>query len=1046
MEKKKLFCFFLLFCACFLFPFSVKAGDLDNKPKVTMINGDVVWTTEDKKATAPITWRTEGYTVKNYKVLTSKASSKGEYGAPRAKKPYGGFVNKQEYSHIVGEDSGIYTVRWTIPKDVVKAQCKNAGVSAKTLEEEGGYLYLNGFFRTYHYGKVFSNYIYDLNTITHAASWESPDDFKDHFDIPVKFDSEPQPVKITFRELSDYKMYDLKTRDCNDKKALSYFVPKDSTISLATLFPENQTSKINVGKKLWAYRVHLENIETGKTIRNSKIVLKNNPLTAHAAYAKELNDFRNSKWEVPYGGLRVVVGYRSWKETLPPPLKPDEPNTKTMSDDFTDPQPPNNKLEGVIKADKKGNELFDVEDGIPTTEKLYSYVIGQEYLVSYTFTNYSGTKQYQQVIPSGSPLVPPTITTVSRNYSYWKITQLDVYQIDRAKVSNYALPDELITLKPSDAYKKPLVEVKQNSGMKEPASGVSSVGQIKVQNDFLSINGKVLMKDGWFEASTPTPTRLKRPSVVNDEILFKQAMTIERNKENGEWDSEGTLFYKNVKSIGESQGEELDFDLEINSVVIHTPTVCDARVQDVKEFNQMIHPDKSCAGLVLDRTFKVNLPTVGVHNDYKNYGYRDYAKYIARREVRFPFDTFKDSTYIPANTWTKVQEDYTSFYLPPWVNEGYYMVEFKSTAINSDANQGSNSQEELANYDLNNYVATDIVTVQVSGRLYGLNIYDITDYPLWKDFFRKKDSTKTTGNNYKVGTKDRNGESNKQNPKFTLPLISGSHPTVKCQGVIPTGYFTRFSLYTIGNMYDGKDDYIRMIPRFYYVSKDGKTREEVDLWYDETFDGEMQYLVKVGSKKDKRNQKTMKLGNVYTSVPKKQLVNTAKILGITENALRSSRSNVYSFSQILLPWSQRTFIGEITKRPSAISDSKVRRSVQKWYGEYYIPSKVHAVKKGTDVIEYAHRYGIDYHESFWKKDGYIMVNFDIETIKDKERHLSYINAANASDGYCNMWKLEGFQYSKKDCKDHTFTFKSGDYALFDLNRSVSDDYQTGGTH
>ena len=45
-----------------------------------------------------------------------------------------------------------------------------------------------------------------------------------------------------------------------------------------------------------------------------------------------------------------------------------------------------------------------------------------------------------------------------------------------------------------------------------------------------------------------------------------------------------------------------------------------------------------------------------------------------------------------------------------------------------------------------------------------------------------------------------------------------------------------------------------------------------------------------------------------------------------------------------------------------------------------------------------------------------------------------------------MWKLAGFTYSKKDCKGNTFVLKDGDYAFFDLDKSVSNDYVSGGTH
>ena len=758
----------------------------------------------------------------------------------------------------------------------------------------------------------------------------------------------------------------------------------------------------------------------------------------------DVNAFRNRKWDTGSNGIRLVLYYKYYPKTTI--TTENDPNTKSVSDDYTDPQPPNNKLEGVIRADEKGNEKFDVEQGIPTTEQTYSYVLGQEYLVSYTFTNYYGKNEYLQVIPSKNPKDPPVTTKVTKSYSYWKVTQLDVYAIDHATVENYALPNEKITLKPSSSYQKPTVVYKASGAMKEPVSGGTTVENIQVQNDYLEINGKVLMQNGWVDTTAPTPSRLSKPGVINNTVLFREHMVIDKNKENGEWDSIGTIVYKRIKSIGTSQGTELEFDFDVNPVVIHTPTVCDAKIENVKKYNQLINPDRGSAGLVLDRYFTVYYPTIGTHNDYKNYGYRDYAKYIDRRQMKLPFDVYKGNTYIPANTWITITESNTKFYLPSWVNEGYYIAVFKSTAINSDANKGGDKLEDLANYDMENYVAIDTVDIQVSGRVYGFNIYDITDYPIWQKVFRKENSTQLTGNKYKVGTKDRNGNSNGQNSKFTLSLLPGSHPTYKCQGAITPGYITRFSIYTMGNMYSGQDDYVNLKPTFYYVSKDGKTREEVDLYYTETIDGKRKQLVKVGSETDKNNKKSMKMGNHYTSVPETEIKNTANILGITTNQLKGTRKNVYTFSNIMLPWSMRTFVGTFSNRPSSVSDSKVRRSIQKWYGQYYLPAKVYAVKKGGNVSEYAKKHGITFKESFWKKNGYIVVNFAIETIQDGERHLSYINPVNSKYGYCNMWKLEGFTYSKKDCKGNKFVLQDGDYAFFDLDKSVADDYVSGGTH
>ena len=112
-----------------------------------------------------------------------------------------------------------------------------------------------------------------------------------------------------------------------------------------------------------------------------------------------------------------------------------------------------------------------------------------------------------------------------------------------------------------------------------------------------------------------------------------------------------------------------------------------------------------------------------------------------------------------------------------------------------------------------------------------------------------------------------------------------------------------------------------------------------------------------------------------------------------------------------------------------------------------MPGRLHVVKKDFDVEGYLldHNY-IDYKEDFWLHDGYIIVNFDIETVKDGKRHLSYINKENVKNGYCNMMINEGFQLKKTDNKGNNFNFAYGDFMLYYTDKAIMDDYTSGGTH
>ena len=166
---------------------------------------------------------------------------------------------------------------------------------------------------------------------------------------------------------------------------------------------------------------------------------------------------------------------------------------------------------------------------------------------------------------------------------------------------------------------------------------------------------------------------------------------------------------------------------------------------------------------------------------------------------------------------------------------------------------------------------------------------------------------------------------------------------------------------------------------------------------------------------------------------------------------------MFTFSHIRLTDSFRTFIGNeyaksVRKLHSYekvaednITEADMIKRMQRWYGTYYLPNKVYAVKKDYNVIEYSGKYGVDFSEDFWLKDGYIIVNLRIETLDQYgERHLSYINPVNYQEnGYCSMWIMEDPPLSKTDDKGVTFEFYAGDFVIYYADKKASEDYLGG---
>ena len=60
--------------------------------------------------------------------------------------------------------------------------------------------------------------------------------------------------------------------------------------------------------------------------------------------------------------------------------------------------------------------------------------------------------------------------------------------------------------------------------------------------------------------------------------------------------------------------------------------------------------------------------------------------------------------------------------------------------------------------------------------------------------------------------------------------------------------------------------------------------------------------------------------------------------------------------------------------------------------------------------------------------------------------MDYINTVNAMEGYCNMWKTEGFYYHRTDARGMAWEFQNGDMLVFDNTHTLYDDYKTVGTH
>ncbi|WP_343208980.1 DUF5704 domain-containing protein [Anaerolentibacter hominis] len=991
--------------------------------------GSIVFVTEDTIATSSTKWGIVGFHIRR----------DATHGNPLTDNAYATLYLKEEYRVKEDMGNGKYKVTFTIPRKVVDEaliQGNMAGI------KDSDTLYLNGIFQVTRKGIPDRVYYHTLKSIKAAAPWRNPDDFLDHFDVKIKFQSGTYPALVEYRLRDGTR---LKEEKLDKKKAGARI-----TVNLKEeLEYEGENYSL-----IQSYLVHL--YEPEKKQENYK---------RSAGYSTAQIAARNGVMKI--GGIKfVAVMDREGKG------EEDTPQTDVKETDLPEELA---DAQVVIEADVRDNEHFLVSSGIPVTDSLYINGFVPEYLAEYRFRKITGKRNYtikvkrnyhliwyevtgtegdMQILPREQWTSREKTVTVSRTYAFWTLEKLNVYIPDKLTVFNQSLPGGSAQLSAanqqipsvytrretepwhimdSDYQKEILLPDRTISG-----DGVCPAipeedfiweadrrtGQINVRNDPVIFNSMTIMADGWQEKETKAPSYLPAEGInCQRDILFQPGFVIPASVSNGWKDSNSSVSYRCMYQAETGLPVKNVFypvNL-VNPVLVHTPVVCDGAVEDCRRFCQLLEPEQERAALVLDRTFQVVLLTQGNHKAARGYYFRDYGKYTAKRQVRFPFDVYRDKQYYPPDTWIDIGDE-TEFYLPIWVEEGNYKVEFRSVAVNASGR--TDRTEYLYNGDYENYTAVDTVNVQVSGRLYSFRIYDIADYPRWRAVFRRMNSLHKSGFSFSVAD---------------MPLNEKSHPLLKTDVPLKPGYFLRMRLTTVGEM-DDEACHVVIRPAFYYTDADGNGRRPVDIYYNETIQGKSRKLVKVGSRADSENQKRMKLGDPYLAVDSRELDVTGRLKNKEVSALKESLYPVFTYAYIDIPEGMQTLTGSMHyEAVFPIPAEKMELagcSKQEWYFSYTLPGQIYVAEKDAPVEQTGKEYGIDFSERFWLKDGRLVLSFDIITVREKKPVLSYINAENATEGYCNQWAQE----------QQNEYLPYGDVAVFTLRDGVMTDYENFGSH
>ena len=1046
-------------------------------------DNSILITTYDKIATTGIRYKTLGYGLKKAKEDTIETKN----GKVDEKVP---LVQHKLIETLTNNEDSSIKPGYMISTQVIYStslyeQVGNIDTAwINELYSNGGTIYLDGIMTINQYGKMLGSMEYKdgkyitsgeiystVDGIKNARGWINADDLHTHYNKKVTL--MPLKTNIGFIEanLDAVANPSIVQRGVNT----SVQVTLDSSQSRAKYkkLGEDIKDATITNRRYWITTSDgrtIEQVDNGETVTITvDNVTSDTILECYVrVYSQELADL-NSKYIVPQDEAKVVINLG---------------------------QKGGSSATGNLNADKRGNEKFNVLQGIPTDETLYANIITEEYLTDFSSRNITGTRTYTVTVRRtynlswqedvGQPGAPNWVNrsatevrertyNVVRDYSFHVIDSMAVYALDRAVINNECLPSGSVTLLPK-GYTEPAVEVSHSDNLddhiqdpvyrdiitlpSESLSGgrsgrpsvpdpdwsdiaESEVGLIQVKNDKLIIDGFTVMEDNLYPMIASLPKEPPKAAMIGKDVLYMDNIKIDAKTLNGEYQSTGTVYYKRIAGVNSTEDERTG-RIDVNPVIVHTPVVCDPVIESDVQYNQEIKPDDTRTAMILGRTTKLTFPTIGKYINKKGYMNADYRKYTMDRIVKFPFDVYVEDKFLKAGTEYHLPEniDVLNIKVPTWVDEGNYNVECRAIAINSPGND--NLKQELSNISYANYIAVKSIPVRVIGRLYGFKITDISDYPDWAEVFRTStNSTKHSGNYYWVGDLDENGQKRGNADKYTLPILNGSHSTKKNLGVLKTGYRFKFELTTIGNYFNDLD-LVRIKPRFYYVNKDGSGRREVDLWYQEKIDGAAT-LAKVGSKVDSKNIKTIVLGDPLRNVPDQELLDTVNILkDISKNEFANQKAKIGSYGDVILSKTVRTFVGDTSSIPADVDKDRVKKSVQKWYGEYWVPNNAFVCEKGFDVAKALANKNFTGKENFWLKNGYIIVNFEIETIKNKDAanpQLSYWGSSHS-----NMWKIEGFDYTKKDGSGAAFTLSDGDVIFYYTDKRSSDDYSSGGTN
>lgn len=748
------------------------------------------------------------------------------------------------------------------------------------------------------------------------------------------------------------------------------------------------------------------------------------------------------------------------------------------------------------------------------------------------------------VIPKKIQVVHEEIKTSSyifgiattRYYSYWEVASADTYLADKFEVTNGAF-SSMVTI-PVDwsapgAPTVPYPRVSSSHEVRVPAittktytnvvdcTGISdsaeryrmceeialhyyhdAAPQLIVRSDSLSIDGVALLSgdstvsDAYGPITANYDVVKGRIKDISFNQAYKSGIDLVDTKYNSTYSSLARVTYKT--SSGKTKVADQS-EMQVNSIKVHTPVVCDGVITvDGVESGRHDSGDFAYGTMVdfplkdLYNPFTIEISNYGTHKLLVGYGERDFeyakksgvknvadASGMSYNEVIFPFGvyydmngdsfdadgnmvSFTDDKYFEPNTPIRIGSSAQQFYVMGSMTPGTYDIKYRSVAVNCPKNPDgtyniASYSQKNANTNSTKYAATDSIR---------LNVYeDFMDFRL-------------------NGTND---------PEAFRDYLGGQRMLT-----LDKGYYFNFYALTIGDRFNSDSMKVTFKPTYTFISSNGKTRVDADLYYHENIKGKSEYYVEVGGAKDATNIHTYTNRDELPGIDSSALRYTETVLG---RKIAGNKTDMFTFGgEILSDQWFRMYAGNVNPVPNMYCSQcytvyyeafaapcghaathqvriftvpSIDSLVQEWYAGFYLPADTYCVTSDTKQgycdtcgkVRYVTEgrtscpdHGTALKVAAGGAVGVAGFNFNAyaaehtltgeEEFFRKDGYVAITFAIEANDTVGSFHRVyEDYDTTEiaKQWMASGFPYQTGDVILYRLDKSIRDAYEIGGS-